>query len=71
MGFHRKHRFRTQTKALLFSGGLLSLMMMSVGVMSYSLPAIVIGSELNANGSVEYLFLGSGCASLPDFHWAD
>lgn len=68
----RKHYHnRTYAKAAHFSLGLLSLMMLSISMMFYQAPAVVVGSELNADGSVEYLCLGSGCETLPAFHWAD
>lgn len=30
---------------------------------------IILGTEMNTNGAVEYLCLGSGCDDLRDFDW--
>lgn len=50
---------------------MLGLLVISSAMAFYQIPAVVLGTELNANGSLEYLCLGNGCETLPDFHWAD
>lgn len=32
---------------------------------------IILGTEMNSNGHVEYLCLGNGCENLSDFYWKD
>lgn len=32
---------------------------------------IVLGTEMNTNGLVEYMCLGRGCEDLTSFKWAD
>lgn len=32
---------------------------------------IILGSELNANGTIEYMCLGNGCEDLNRFTWTD
>lgn len=69
---HKKRYIdHTLQRACLFSLSLVMAAFLSVGSAAYHTPAFVVGSELNADGSVEYLCLGMGCDALPRFYWAD
>lgn len=70
---HCAHRsvIDEERKALAFCGFLFLFMCVALlGIVSYSGP-IVLGTELNANGTVEYLCVGSACENFTDFHWND
>ena len=71
MDMRKRHHNRSYAKAVHFSLILVSLMMVSVSMAFYQAPPIVLGTEMNADGSVEYLCLGGGCEGLRPFHWAD
>lgn len=63
----KKQAFR----ATLFSAALFLFMCASVtGIFSYAGP-IVLGTELNSNGTVEYLCMGAGCENYTSFSWSD
>jgi hypothetical protein len=51
------------TKAVIFAVCVLSLLLVSLAMALTSGP-IVLGTEMNTNGMVEYLCLGSGCENL-------
>ena len=55
---------KEEIQALLFSVMLAIIVIISLIVAFTSLPAIVLGTELNTNGSVEYLCLGNDCNEL-------
>lgn len=64
-------RRATELKAAVFGCFLLCLM---TGLIAVSLSAngpIILGTELNTDGMVEYMCLGNGCETLRDFHWKD
>lgn len=58
-------------KPILFGAVLLTLLCMSVYIMVANTGPIVLGTELNTNGHVEYLCLGSGCESYAKMSWSD
>lgn len=57
---HRRH-FRTEQKAAIFGLFLLTVLFVSVITAFSSAPTIVLGTERNTNGFVEYLCLGRDC----------
>jgi FtsH-binding integral membrane protein len=66
-----KHRVssRQDIKALLFFVGIVAFMLGSIFLAYASSGPIVLGTELNTNGMVEYLCLGNGCDHLQDMDW--
>jgi len=58
-------------KPILFGALLLTLLCMSVYGMVINTGPIVLGTELNTNGHVEYLCLGNGCESYAKMSWPD
>lgn len=67
----RRYYRRPYRKAVRFSLTMLAVGCLSLLTAALQTPAFILGSELNGDGSVEYLCLGGACDSLPDFHWAD
>jgi hypothetical protein len=55
---------KTIHKAIGFCGLLLIVAMGGCTAAILNLPPVVLGSELNGNGSVEYLCLGRDCEEL-------
>jgi len=50
------------------------LFISALGIMCYAFSQnrnLIIGTELNANGTVEYMCLGSDCENLNRFSWSD
>ncbi len=56
-------------KAALFFIGLLITLIVCVTMAFASAPPIILGTEMNTNGVVEYLCLGNGCENLQDMDW--
>lgn len=50
--------------AALFSGFLLLGFLTCLFVACYSVGPVILGTEMNANGSVEYLCLGNACNDI-------
>lgn len=71
-GYYYK-RFNTNCKAMMFSGCVFSVLFLCVLTVAMSSGPIVLGTELNTNGMVEYLCLGLGCDTsvITDFKWVD
>lgn len=59
-------------KATLFSS---LLLITAFGILCYAFSQnrsnIILGTELNANGTVEYMCLGNGCDNMRAFAWHD
>ena len=62
---------KVELHAFLFALALVTMLVGSIAVSFASSGPIILGTELNANGYVEYMCLGSGCESLPQFAWND
>lgn len=62
---------RKELQAIMFSLMLFIMLFTSIAVSFASSGPIILGTELNANGFVEYMCLGSGCEALPQFTWSD
>lgn len=56
------------TKAAIFAVFVVSLLLVSM-VMALTSGPIIVGTEMNTNGLVEYLCLGSGCENLYPMNW--
>jgi len=56
-------------KAVIFSIAIFLLLVSSLSLSFLSAGPIVLGTEMNTNGLVEYLCLGSGCENLHDMDW--
>ncbi|MEM9469384.1 MAG: hypothetical protein AAF988_04415 [Pseudomonadota bacterium] len=53
-----------EKKAFMFGGFLLTVFLISVITAMNASPRIVLGTELNTNGYVEYLCLGRDCEKI-------
>ena len=50
----------------------LGLIMLSSLVIAFSSSGpIILGTEMNTNGMVEYMCLGNGCENVSQFSWHD
>lgn len=71
----RKYRYksiaRTEVQATLFGCFLLLAASVFLASAFFSAGPIVLGTEMNTNGMVEYLCIGQGCENFTDFHWFD
>lgn len=56
---------------ILFGLFLITVVVLSLLSVFLNSGPIVLGSEMNTDGHVEYLCLGSGCDQLADFSWVD
>lgn len=56
-------------KASLFFVALMITLFMAVVVVLSNSPPIIVGTEMNTNGLVEYLCLGNGCENLQAMDW--
>jgi len=62
-------RRREEVKAILFAGFLTLVIAGCLSVSIASAGPMVLGTELNADGTVEYLCLGAGCENLAPMDW--
>ncbi len=62
---HYRRRQREEIQAILFGAFLLFLFVGCLAVSVAGAGPLILGTELNANGTVEYLCLGAGCENLP------
>lgn len=63
------HRRSNETlKAALFGVFVMTFFVGTI-VMALCSGPIVLGTEMNTNGLVEYLCLGTGCENLQDMDW--
>lgn len=58
-------------RAMLFSMFLMSFLIVSLFVVFMNSAPVVLGSERNTNGMVEYMCLGNDCEELTSFNWSD
>lgn len=61
---HRSHRLTSHQKATMFGMLMLCVLMLSLITAFSSTGPIVLGTEKNTNGLVEYLCLGRDCEVL-------
>ena len=71
----RKHRLissqREEVKATLFFCCISIIMASGLITAFLSSGSIVLGTEVNTAGLVEYLCLGQGCEGITNFRWID
>lgn len=53
----------------MFASMIARIVGVGLSVSMASADPFVLGTEMNANGTVEYLCLGNGCESLPPMGW--
>lgn len=71
MPMHVRHGSKKMVAPFCFALSLLLLFILSlVGIFISSGP-VVLGSEMNANGTIEYLCLGTGCESHSELFFAN
>ena len=63
------YRKRETIRASLFGAGLFACVVFSFIVAFNSMDSVILGTELNANGMVEYLCLGADCENLQNMNW--
>ena len=68
MGY-RTHRARTEVKAMVFAVLLVSCLVLSIIMSMTSVQSLVLGTELNSDGTVEYLCLGTACENMTAMDW--
>jgi len=61
---HSARHMRTDKKAALFGLFLVTVLLISVITTLTSMPKIVLGTERNTDGFIEYLCLGRSCEEL-------
>ena len=67
--YNKKHK--QEIYAFLF-GVVLGVIFLSALVIAFnSTGPIIIGTEMNTNGMVEYMCLGNGCEEVLEFSWND
>lgn len=64
-------RQRTEIHAVFFGIFLITALVGSLITAYCCSGPIIIGTEMNTNGMVEYLCLGNGCENLTAMHWND
>jgi hypothetical protein len=72
MNHHYKYYKRQraeQVKAVLFAGMLAVILGVCLSVSIASADPYILGTEMNSNGTLEYLCLGSGCETLTAMDW--
>lgn len=62
-------RIMTQVYALGFFVCLIVFLILCIGYAYNSAGPVILGTEQNGDGSVEYLCLGSGCEDLRPMDW--
>lgn len=71
MPMHARHGAKRMAAPFCFALSLLLLFILSlIGIFMNAGP-MVLGTEMNANGHVEYLCLGNGCDSHSEMFWTD
>jgi hypothetical protein len=58
-------RYNETAKASIFAAFLLLSIAVNLVIVYYSSGPLVLGTEMNTNGLVEYLCLGNGCERIP------
>jgi hypothetical protein len=68
---HAKAKRTEMIKAYIFGFSLLAALCAFVISGITSSGPIILGSEMNANGTTEYMCLGNGCDTYTAFQWSD
>lgn len=69
MGEVYRYRDRETLYAGVFGLGLLTVFICALSLAVLSGGPFVLGTEMNANGTVEYLCLGLGCENFQAMDW--
>lgn len=56
---------------IIFCFGLLTFLAASLATAALSTGPIILGTEMNTDGLVEYLCLGNGCEDFTAIRWQD
>ena len=67
MSYYRsyyKRHMRTEHKAAIFGMFLLTVLLISFVTIALSSDPLILGTEMNTDGLVEYLCLGRGCETV-------
>lgn len=59
-----RNMFTQEQKALIFSALMIGTMLVSLVMVLTNTGPIILGTEMNTNGSVEYLCLGNDCNNM-------
>lgn len=60
-----------QIRHIAFFFALVSVFLGSIFIASLNTGPVILGTEMNANGLVEYLCLGNGCENFTSMRWVD
>ena len=60
----RRHHMSVEKKAAFFGLFLLTVLCLSLAMVAANASPLVLGTEMNTNGQVEYLCLGKGCEAI-------
>ncbi len=67
---HYQHKSsRTELKAAVFALFLCLCLITVISLSIVNMGPLIIGTEMNANGTVEYLCLGNHCENLTPMDW--
>ncbi len=66
--YYRRRRAE-EVKSILFAGMIALVVGVCLSISLTSADPFILGTEMNANGTVEYLCLGSGCESISAPGW--
>lgn len=69
MGELYKRQRQCYVHAVFFALFLTTFIILTITMAAFSTGPIVLGTEMNANGLVEYLCLGNGCENLYPMDW--
>lgn len=69
--FYSLEHPRLSLRHVAFFFGLVALLAGSLIMAGLHSGPVILGSEMNDNGMVEYLCLGNGCDTLTDMRWSD
>lgn len=62
---------RIEVQAAIFSFFIMAFLCVTIVTAFASAGPIVLGTEMNTNGMVEYMCLGNGCEGMTEFTWND
>lgn len=60
---------RQELYAYTFGFSLFACTVLCTGMVFLNMGPVILGTEMNTNGMVEYLCLGAACENLHDFNW--
>lgn len=66
---HYRRRQREEIQSILFGAFLVILFVGCIAASVAGAGPLILGTELNSNGTVEYLCLGNGCEDYRSMDW--